>query len=305
MNKKCLVTGGAGFIGSHLADRLIEKNYKVAVIDNLFSGKKENISKKADFYKMDIREFEKIKPVFKGVDYVFHLAAIPRVPVSIKDPIETSSVNVLGAVNVFKAALDAKVKRIIFASSSSVYGEQKKMPLNENMIPNPLSPYALQKLTGEYFAKMFGTLYHLPIVCLRYFNVYGPRIDFDSDYSLVLGKFLRLKSQKEPLTIFGSGNQTRAFCYIDDVVDANIRAAESKKIKGGEVINIGSEKSYSINYLSRLIGGRVQHFPPRPGDPLNTRADIRKAKRLLGWEPKTDFDLGVKKTKDWFEKNKT
>ena len=242
---KYLITGGAGFIGSHLVDKLIEQNHQVIVIDNLSSGKKENLNLKADFYQLDICDFEKIKSIFKGIDYVFHLAAIPRVPISVKDPISTSRVNILGTVNVFKAAADANVKRIVFASSSSIYGEQKELFLKENMTPNPSSPYGLQKLVGEQIAKLFTNLYKTPIICLRYFNVYGPRIDFDSDYGLVVGKFLQLRAQEKFLTIFGDGEQTRAFCYIDDVVNANIKAMESKKIIGGEIINVGQEKSYS------------------------------------------------------------
>lgn len=300
---KYLVTGGAGFIGSHLVDKLVENGHKVVVIDNLLTGKKENLNPKADFYQLDICDLDKIKPLFKGVGYVFHLAAMPRVPLSVKDPVGTTKVNVLGTINVFKSAAESNVKRIIFASSSSVYGDQKKFPLKENMAPNPLSPYALQKLTGEQFAKLFVTLYKVPIVCLRYFNVYGPRIDFDSDYSLVLGKFLRLKKQGKPLTIFGSGEQTRAFCYVSDVVEANIKAAEGKKIKGGEVINIGHEKSYSVNYLSQLVGGKVKYLSKRAGDPLHTKADITLAKKLLGWQPKIDFKTGVELTKQWFQKN--
>jgi len=299
---KYLITGGAGFIGSHLVDKLIEKGHQVAIIDNLSTGKKENLNPKADFHNFDICDFEKIKPLFQDIDYVFHLAAIPRVPVSIKDPLETSKNNILGTLNVFKASADNRVKRIVFASSSSVYGNQEKLPLEESMKPNPLSPYALQKLAGEQFAKLFTRLYKVPIISLRYFNCYGPRIDFDSDYSLVLGKFLKLRKQGKPLTIYDDGEQTRGFCYIDDVVKANIRAMESDKLKGGEVINVGSEKSYSVNYLSKLIGGEVEYFPPRLGDLRHTQADTGLAKNLLDWEPKVDFDQGVKKTFDWFNK---
>ena len=297
---KCLITGGAGFIGSHLVDKLIEQNYEVLVIDNLSTGKKENINPKAEFHHTDICDFKKINPLFKRANFVFHLAAIPRVPLSIENPVLTSRVNILGTVNVFKSAIDHKCKRVIFASSSSIYGGQKKMPFEENMSPNPLSPYGLQKLVGEQFAKLFVDLYGMPIVCLRYFNVYGPRIDFNSDYSLVLGKFLRLKSEKKPLTIYGDGEQTRGFCFVEDVVNANIKAMESQKIKGGEVINISQEKSYSINYLSQLIGGSTQYLPPRVGDPLHTQADTRLAKKILGWAPKIDFKDGVELTKQWF-----
>ena len=300
---KYLVTGGAGFIGSHLVDKLIELGHDVAVIDNLSTGSLKNLNSKAKFFKEDICDFEKIKPLFDGVDYVFHLAAIPRVPLSIQDTVNTKNVNVLGTVIVFKAAIDSKVKRVVFASSSSVYGNQDRLPLKENMAPNPLSPYGLQKLSGEQFAKLFVNLYGLPIVCLRYFNVYGPRIDFDSDYSLVLGKFLKQKSQQKPLTIYGDGEQTRGFCFVEDVVDANIKASESSKIKGGEAINIGQENSYSINYLAGLLGGEVVHLKARVGDPRHTQADTTLAQNLLLWRPKVDFKDGVDLTKKWFEKN--
>jgi UDP-glucose 4-epimerase len=298
---KILITGGAGFIGSHLVDALIEKGHQVLVIDNLSTGKRENLNKKAKFYNFDICDFKKIKPLFKNIDFVFHLAALPRLLLSIEDPIRTSEVNIMGTINVFKAASDAKVKRVIFASSSSVYGEQKELPLREEMEPKPISPYGLQKLVGEKFAKLFTKLYGIPIVSLRYFNVYGPRIDFNSDYSLVIGKFLKQKKDGKPLTIFDDGEQTRAFCYVDDVVEATIKAAESEKIKGGEVINIGSEKSYSINYLAKLIGGEIQYFPPRPGDVRHTKADITLANKLLDWQPKVDFEEGIRRTKKWFE----
>lgn len=297
---KIIVTGGAGFIGSNLVDALIEKRHQVLVIDNLSTGKKENINPKAKFFERDIRDFNKISPFFKGIDFVFHLAAIPRVPLSIKDPIKTSEVNILGTINVFKSAIDNGVKRIIFASSSAVYGDQEKLPLKEDMTPKPISPYGLQKLTGEQFAKLFTELYKIPIVSLRYFNVYGPRIDFESDYSLVIGKFLKQKAEKKPLTIFGDGEQTRGFCYVDDVVEANIRAMESEKLKGGEVLNIGNAQSYAINYLVKIIGGKVKYLPPRPGDVRHTKASITQSKNLLNWQPKVSFKEGVEKTKEWF-----
>ncbi|TSC95194.1 MAG: UDP-glucose 4-epimerase [Parcubacteria group bacterium Licking1014_1] len=298
--KKYLVTGGAGFIGSHLVDKLIENGHKVAVIDNLSTGDKKNLNPKADFQKADICNFKKIKPLFGGIDFVFHLAAIARVPISVERPVETSEVNILGTINVFKAAAEANVKRVVFASSSSVYGNQKILPLKEDMVPNPLSPYALQKLVGEQVAKLFTNLYNMPIISLRYFNVYGPRVDFNSDYSLVIGKFLKLKSQKKPLTIFRDGGQTRGFCYVDDVVTANIKAMEAKKLKGGEVINVGSVESYSVNHLAKLIGGEIKYLPPRIGDVIHTKADITLAKEFLSWEPKVSLEEGLKKVEDWF-----
>ena len=298
---KVLVTGGAGFIGSHLVDKLIEKGHKTFVLDNLSTGKKENLNPQAEFKEADICDFEAIKPFFNGVDFVFHLAAIPRVLISVEDPVKTSKVNILGTVNVFKAAIEAKVKKIIFASSSSVYGEQEKLPLKEDMAPNPISPYGLQKIVVEQFAKLFTQLYGLPIISLRYFNVYGPRIDFESGYSLVLGRFLQQKNQGQPLTIYGTGEQTRGFCYVSDVAEGTIKAIENEDLNGGEIINIGSEKSHSVNYLAKLIGGEIRSFPPRPGDPLHTMADISKARILLGWQPQVSFEEGVKRTQEWFQ----
>ena len=298
---KILVSGGAGFIGSHLTDKLIEQGHNVVVIDNLSTGKKENLNPQADFYNLDICDFDKIKPLFKDINYVFHLAAIPRVPISVEDPVGTSKVNILGTINVFKAGIDAKVKRIVFASSSSVYGDQTRLPLQEDMIPNPISPYALQKLVGEQFAKLFTNLYKTPIICLRYFNVYGPRIDFGSDYSLVIGKFLKQKAEGKPLTIYGDGEQTRGFCYVDDIAEANIKAMESEKLKGGEVINISSGDSQTINYLAKLIGGQVQYLSVRLGDILHTKADTARAENLLNWQPNVLFEEGFKNVQEWFQ----
>lgn len=299
---KIIVTGGAGFIGSHLTDKLVKQGNKVIVIDNLFSGKKANLNPKAKFYKLDICDFKKIKPLFNKVDFVFHLAAIPRVPLSVEDPILTSRVNILGSINIFKAAQEAKVKRVVFASSSSVYGNQKKLPLKESMEAKPISPYGLQKLTAEKFARMFSELYGLSTVSLRYFNVFGPRIDFDSDYSLVIGKFLKQRAKGKMLTIFGDGKQTRGFSYVDDVVNANIKAMKSKKIKGGGAINISSSQSQSINYLADLIGSKKKYLPARIGDVLHTKADISLAKKLLNWQPKVSFEKGLEKTIQWFNK---
>lgn len=300
---RVLVTGGAGFVGSHLVDRLVKEGYRVTVLDNLSTGKKEYIHPKAIFRKADIIEEPALDRIFKNErpDWVFHLAALARVPLSMKDPVGTSKVNIMGALNVFKAALDTKVKRVIFASSSAVYGNQKKLPLKESMIPKPISPYALQKLVGEQFAKVFSALYGLPIISLRYFNVYGPRLDFQSDYSLVIGKFLRLRAEGKPLTIFGDGNQTRAFCYVSDAVEATIKAMNSKKLKGGEVINVGGNISHSVKILAKLIGGKVVHVPPRQGDVRHTKASMSLARRLLGWKPQVTFAHGIEQTKQWFD----
>ncbi len=304
---KYLVTGGAGFIGSNLVDELIRLGNDVVVIDNLSTGKKENINPKATFHNADVADFEAIKPLFSGVDYVFHLAALPRVLLSMQEPVKTSKTNLMGTISVFKAAAESKAKRVIFYSSSAVYGNQKKIPFKESMEPSPVSPYGLQKLVGEQFAKLFSDIYHIPIISLRFFNVYGPRIDFDSDYGLVIGKFLYASINNQPLTIFGDGNQTRGFCYVGDVVDASIKAMESSNLKGGEVINISSKESYAVNDLAKLIGGNITYMPKREGDPLDTKADVSMAKKLLQWESQINLNEGLKKTKEWlndFLKNK-
>ena len=298
---KVVVTGGAGFIGSHLTDALIKQGDQVIVIDNLSTGKKDNLNPKAEFFQLDICDFEKIRPVFTDCDFVFHLAAIPRMPLSIERPRETSQINIMGTISVFKAASEAKADRVVFASSSSVYGPQNTLPLKEEMIPNPISPYGLQKWVGERFAEMFGKHYDLSVVCLRYFNVYGPRVDFESDYSLVVGKFLRQHEQGEPLTIYGDGEQTRGFCYVGDVVRATIKAAKAEGLRSGEIINIGLEKSHSVNYLAQLIGGEKRYLPERPGDPKHTQADMSKAKELLNWQPLVSFEQGVERTWQWYK----
>jgi len=299
---KTLVTGGAGFIGGHLVDQLISMDHEVVVLDNLSTGRKENINEKADFHEVDICDFETIKPLFNGIDVVFHLAALPRVPVSVKDPIKTSQINIMGTINVFKASHEAGVKRVMFASSSSVYGNENKPPFTEDMTPMPVSPYALQKRVGEQFAQLFSELYKTPIVILRYFTSYGPRMIFDSEYSLAIGKFFRLKKENKPLTIFGDGEQTRGFCYVMDIVGGNIKAMESANLKGGEIINIGGSEIVSVNQLADLMGGEKEYLPPREGDVRFSMGDINKAKELIDWQPEFTFKQGIEETKKWFER---
>lgn len=300
---KILVTGGAGFIGSNLVDQLIKLKHKVIVIDNLSLGKKDYLNPRAKFYKLDVRNLNKIKPIFNGIDFVFHLAAQPRIQPSIIDPIYSIENNIIGTLNVLLASKKAKVKRVIYSASSSVYGNQDSLPLNEEMKPNPKNPYALGKLFGEYLCKIFSDLYDLDTVCLRYFNVYGPRQSSEGAYATVIGIFLRQLKNKEPLTIVGDGNQRRDFTYIDDVVRANILAMESKKKFYGEVINIGCGKNYSINELAKKIIGKkelkkyVVYLPPRPGEARVTLADNKKAFKLLGWKPKISLSKGIEKLK--------
>jgi len=296
---KVIVTGGAGFIGSNLVDGLVEKGYEVHVIDNLSSGKLENVNPKAIFYNKNIRDLADVEGVFNGAKYVFHLAAMPRVQYSIENPIETNEVNVDGTLNVLQAAHSAGVKKFIYSSSSSIYGDSDVLPLNEKMPANPKSPYSLHKYVGELYCELFSKLYGLPTVSLRYFNVFGPRIDPSGTYALAVGLFLRLRKEGKPLAITGDGMQTRDMTHVRDVVRANILAAESMTVKNGEAINIGSGKNYTINELAKLIGGPVEYIAPRL-EPHDTLADNSLAKKLLGWEPTVSFEEGIAELKQIF-----
>lgn len=291
---KVLVTGGAGFIGSHLVDALIEKGHQVLVVDNLSTGKRDYINKKAEFFEIDLRDFEKIRPVFENMDYVLHLAALPRIPLSIAKPRESNEVNVGGILNALLASKEAKVKKFIYSSSSSVYGRQEELPMKEDMTPQPLNPYALQKYVGELYCKIFSEIYGLPTVSLRYFNVYGPRQPEEGAYVPVIGVFLKQRSRGEPLTVTGDGNQTRDFTYISDVVMANILAMESDKVGRGEVINIGAGENHSINEIAKLIGDKIIYIPLPPGEMRHTLADISLAKKLLNWQPKIKLEEGIR-----------
>jgi UDP-glucose 4-epimerase len=290
---KCLVTGGAGFIGSHLVDELIKQGHEVIVIDNLSNGKKENLNPKAKFYKKDIRNLKSIAPHFKGVDFVFHLAALPRVQFSIEHPIEANDNNINGTLNVLEAGKRAKVKRIIYSSSSSIYGDQPKYPFKEDMPANVMSPYALHKYVGELYCRMYSFLHGLGTVCLRYFNAYGPRASTEGAYALVTAIFLKQKKAGKPLTITGDGKQSRDFTHVFDIVRANILAARSKKVGRGEVINIGGGNDQQIIKVAKLFGGPIRFIAPRI-EPKRTLADIRLAKRLLGWTPKVKFEDGIR-----------
>ncbi|MDD5071748.1 MAG: SDR family oxidoreductase [Patescibacteria group bacterium] len=285
---KCLVTGGAGFIGSNLADALVERGDEVIIIDNLSAGKKENVNPGAKFHQLDIRNLEEIKPLFKGVDYVFHLAAFPRVQPSIQDPVTFNDININGTLNVLMAAKEAGVKRVVYSASSSAYGDQEKMPLREDMTAKPLSPYALQKYVGELYCRLFRRIYNLPTVCLRYFNVYGKRQPTEGAYCLVIGIFTQQRLRGEPMTIVGDGEQRRDFTSVADIVRANILAAESDKVGNGETINVGRGKSYSVKELAEMIGGPTVNIPPRI-EAKESLADNNLARVLLGWEPVVDL----------------
>ncbi len=294
--RNILITGGAGFIGSHLVDALIKEGNKVVIIDNLSTGRKENLNPKAKFYKCDIRDLKKIKPLFKEIDYVFHVAAQPRIQPSIKDPISSNENNLVGTLNVLLAARDAGVKKVIYSASSSVYGNQKELPLKETMKVHPKNPYALQKYVSELYCRLFYELYGLPSVCLRYFNVYGPRQVTAGAYATVVGIFLKQKASGKPLTIVGDGKQRRDFTFVSDIVRANILAMKKSPGKG-EIINIGSGKNYSVNEVARLIEGKTLKIPPRPGESRITLADISLANKLMGWKPRVNLA-------DWIKKNR-
>jgi len=297
---KLLITGGAGFIGSNLVDELINQGHEVVVLDNLSTGKKENLNPEAKFIKADIVDLEQIKPHFIGIDYVFHLAALPRVQWSIENPVEAHNANINGTLNVLLAARDARVKRLVYSASSSAYGDTDKLPTKEDQLPQPMSPYGLHKYVGEHYARLFSLLYGLETVSLRYFNVYGPKMAFEGAYCTVIATFLKQKKEGKKMTITGDGTQTRDFTYVGDVVRANILASQSDKVGRGEVINIGAGNNYSVNEIANQLGGDVEFISPRV-EPHDTLADNSRARELLGWKPEVELEDGIKKTVEWFE----
>jgi nucleoside-diphosphate-sugar epimerase len=281
---KYLVTGGAGFIGSHLTDALIERGDGVVVLDNLSTGKIENVNTKAIFIKGDICDLATVHKAAEGTDGIFHVAARARVQPSIADPLPGNDINITGTLNVLWAAKELGGKKVVYSSSSSVYGPQEKMPLEETFIPNPLSPYALQKWVGEEYCKLFSKVYGLPTISLRYFNVYGPRMIEGGAYATALQVFLGNLKRGEPLTIFGDGEQSRDFTHVTDVVSANLLAIENSNVGSGEVLNIAPGKSYTINQIAALLGGKVVYAPGKL-EPRHTLADNSRARELLNWQP--------------------
>lgn len=302
--EKVVVTGGAGFIGSHLVLELLKNNYAVTVVDNLSSGKQENLDlfkNVIEFFKIDINDTNAITKIFKNARYIFHLAAIPAVPKSIEDPIETNHANIDGTVSVLVAARDAGVQKVIFTSSASVYGNSVVLPKTEDINPEPLSPYAIQKLTGEQYMSAFRKFSNLETVSLRYFNVYGPRQDSHSSYATVIPLFIEtLKTNKSPI-IHGDGKMTRDFIYVEDVAKANVLVAEST-IGNGDVFNIASGKPTSINELfstiKKVVNANVEpkYGPARIGDIQDSYADITKAERSFGFRPLITLDEGIQRT---------
>ena len=296
--KKVIVTGGAGFIGSNLVDKLIEQGVEVTILDNLSTGKEENINPKAKFINCDISTASEIDMLFyiNGADVVFHLAALARVQPSIEDPISFNEVNVKGTLNVLLAAHKAKVKRVVYSASSSCYGDATKFPTPEEHSTNPLSPYGLQKYVGEQYCKMFSEVYNLDTVSLRYFNVYGERMNLEGAYCLVLGIFAQKMLEGKPLTINNDGEQRRDFTYVGDVVEANILAATHKEPLNGEVFNIGNGKEFTVNEIADMLGCEKQ-YGNKVIEPFRTLADNSKALLMLNWDPKGDLPTWVEKYK--------
>ena len=303
-----LVTGGAGFIGSHTVDELVRRGHGVVVLDDLSSGKEENLAEvrsKITFMKGSITDLEAVQRAMHQAEYVIHLAARTSVPRSVKDPIDTNRINVEGTLNVLVAARDNRVKRVVFAASSSAYGETPTLPKKESMQPLPISPYGVSKYAGELYAQSFGRCYGLENVCLRYFNIFGPRQDPDSPYSGVLSRFAAAFLQDERPVVFGDGEQTRDFTYVDNAVQANLLACEAPGASGF-VFNVGTGDRYSLNQTLEILRGLsarklpAKYEPAREGDIRDSQADISAARELLGYEPTVRFEEGLERTYEWY-----
>jgi UDP-glucose 4-epimerase len=293
---RVLVTGGAGFIGSHLVERLLTDGHEVIVLDNFSTGRPENLERaihchQLTFHQVNVTELETIRPMFAGIDWVFHLAALADIVPSIEQPFDYHRVNVDGTVAVLEAARAAGVKRFLYAASSSCYGIPECYPTPENTPPSPQYPYAFTKWVGEQTALHWQRVYGLPVVSLRFFNVYGPRSRTSGTYGAVFGVFLAQKLAGLPFTVVGDGTQTRDFTFVTDVVDALLRAAASTLV--GEVMNVGSGHTYPVNRLVELLGGPVVHIPKRPGEPDCTFADTTRIRRLLDWQPQVSLEDGI------------
>lgn len=304
-----LVTGGAGFIGSHIVETLVTRGNTVRVLDNFSSGKTTNIDPfrgKIEMRNGDLRDAGDCRKACKGVRYVLHLGAIPSVPRSVADPVTSNEANIDGTLNILLAARDAKCQRLVFSSSSSVYGDTPKLPKREDMTPSPLSPYALQKLAGEFYCRQFWSLYKFETVALRYFNVFGPRQDPKSQYAAAIPKFVTSILNDVPPPVFGDGEQSRDFSYVLNVVEANLAACRAPRRACGEAYNVACGGRITVNETIRLInkflGKNVKpnYLPRRPGDILHSHADIRKAARLLNYRPKVSFAKGLEITVRWF-----
>ena len=309
---KFLVTGGAGFIGSHIVDALVKNGDKVKVIDDFSSGARENLeglAGKIELTEGDIRDKAVVGSIMQGVDYVLHQAALRSVPKSLGNPKLYNDVNINGTLNILEAAKEAKVKRVVFASSSSIYGETDKLPEKEDFLPLLISPYALTKLAGEYYCRIFSQIHGLETASLRYFNVFGPRQSLENEYAVVIPKFITCMLKDEEPPIHGDGKQTRDFTYVENVVHANIKAAAAPGIKC-EVFNIACGKAFSVldivKYVNKILKKDIKPKlgPIRPGDVKHTLADIAKARKLIKFEPKIGFEEGLVKAVEYFKENK-
>jgi len=305
---KYLITGGAGFIGSNLAAELLKRGHQVRVLDNFSTGNRENLQSldgSVEIIEGDLRSYHIVRAAVEGMDFILHQGALPSVPRSIADPVTTNEVNVTGTLNILHAALDAGVKRVVFASSSSIYGDSPTLPKKEEMTPNPLSPYAVSKLAGEKYCQVFARIYGLHTVALRYFNVFGPRQNPDSQYSAVIPKFIKAMLNGQSPTIYGDGEQSRDFTYIANVVEANILATEVD-CPPGVVMNCAAHQRITLNQLVEILNKilntdiRPQYTDPRPGDVKHSFADINKIKENLGYEPQILFEEGLLRTVEWF-----
>jgi UDP-glucose 4-epimerase len=312
MNKiKILVTGGAGFIGSHIVERLVKDNYSVRVLDNYSTGSVDNLKQeirdRIEIIEGDIRSYHIVQNAVKGIEVILHLAALPSVPRSIKDPITTNEVNVVGTLNILDAAREYGVKRLVFSSSSSIYGNNPETPKIENMAPNPLSPYAISKMTAENYCRIFSEIYGLQTISLRYFNVFGPKQNPFSEYSAVIPKFINFVLNNKVITIDGDGQQSRDFTYVDNVVDANLRCIEREIERKYLVMNIACQESISLNKFVGILSDKLkkeiktQYITQRTGDVKHSLADINLAKNYLGYKPLVTFENGIEKTIKFYE----
>ena len=303
-----LVTGGAGFIGSNLAHALLARGDQVRVLDNFLTGREENLrGADVELIRGDLRDLDTVMRAAAGVDYILHQGALPSVQRSVEDPLETTGVNVGGTLNVLEAARKQNVKRVVFAASSSAYGESPTLPKVETMTPAPLSPYAVSKLTGEHYMSAFHTCYGLETVALRYFNVFGPRQDPNSHYAAVIPRFVTAYLRGEPATIYGDGLTSRDFCFIDNAVQANLLACTAEGA-AGKVFNVACGERVTlldvIDKLGQIFGKRIEprHEAPRPGDIKHSLADITAAKKVLGYTAPVKFEEGLRRTVDWFRR---
>ena len=304
-----LITGGAGFIGGHLAERLVHDGKSVRILDNFSSGREANLQgwgDRVEIIRGDIRDRAAVGRAMAGIRVVLHLAALPSVPKSVEDPLSSHDINVNGTLNVLMGACDARVQRLVFSSSSAVYGDSPALPKREDMMPTPISPYGLHKLIGEQYCALFSRIYALPTVCLRYFNVYGPRQDPQSEYAAAIPKFITSLLAGRPPVVFGDGQQTRDFTCVANVVDANLAAAAGGPQVVGQTFNIAGGRRITVNELiatiNGILGSRIApaYAPARQGDVLHSQADIAKARLLLDGGPRVELAEGLRRTVEWF-----